>query len=30
VTVSFVAPTRDKYLEAHSTLRADENIRFTM
>ncbi|MGN6091696.1 DUF493 family protein [Luteibacter jiangsuensis] len=30
VTVTFVAVTREKYLEAHSTLRADENIRFTM
>ncbi|MDQ0009802.1 MULTISPECIES: DUF493 family protein [Luteibacter] len=30
VTVSFVAPSREKYLEAHSTLRADRDIRFTM
>ncbi|MGN6480232.1 DUF493 family protein [Luteibacter sp.] len=30
VTVSFVAPTREKYLEAHSALRADKDIRFTM
>ncbi|SFW55185.1 MULTISPECIES: DUF493 family protein [Luteibacter] len=30
VTVSFIAQTREKYLEAHSTLRADANIRFTM
>jgi putative lipoic acid-binding regulatory protein len=30
VTVSFVAASREKYLEAHSALRADENIRFTM
>lgn len=30
VTVTFVAPTREKYDEAHATLRADENIRFTM
>ncbi|QWT20104.1 DUF493 family protein [Bacillus sp. NP157] len=30
VAVSFVAPTREKYLEAHDVLRADENIRFTL
>jgi Uncharacterized conserved protein len=30
VAVSFVAPSREKYMEAHDTLRADPDIRFTL
>jgi uncharacterized protein len=30
VAVSFVAPSREKYMEAHEILRADPDIRFTL
>jgi uncharacterized protein len=30
VAVTFVAPTREKYMEAHGALRADADIRFTL
>ncbi|MGN6482453.1 DUF493 family protein [Luteibacter sp.] len=30
VAVSFVAQTREKYMEAHEALRADADIRFTL